>query len=152
MSPLRVMVPAAGSVSPASVFVSVVLPAPLRPTRPMRSPGWTRNVTSVSRARAPARSSRPVTVIMGILQGTTAGRTASPARPAQCVMRSTLGHRTVVEFNDDARLDASQVSDQRGRRGPGMAIGGGGLGIVGLILALVFGVNPGDITGGGGST
>jgi predicted metalloprotease len=57
-----------------------------------------------------------------------------------------------MEFDDNARLDASQVSDQRGRRGPGLAIGGGGLGIVGLILALVLGVNPADLTGGGGSS
>ena len=57
-----------------------------------------------------------------------------------------------MEFNDDARLDSSQVSDVRGRRGPGLAIGGGGLGIVGLILALVLGVNPADLTGGGSSS
>jgi predicted metalloprotease len=56
-----------------------------------------------------------------------------------------------VEFDDNARLDTSQVSDQRGRRGPGLAVGGGGLGIVGLILALVLGVNPADLTGGGSS-
>ena len=53
-----------------------------------------------------------------------------------------------MEFNDEARLDASQVSDQRGR-GPGLAIGGGGLGIVGLVLALLLGVNPADLVGGG---
>ena len=53
-----------------------------------------------------------------------------------------------MDFNDDARLDTSQISDQRGRRGPGLAIGGGGLGIVGVILALVLGVNPSDLTGG----
>ncbi len=57
-----------------------------------------------------------------------------------------------MEFDDDARLDTSQVSDQRGRRGPGLAIGGGGLGIVGLIIALVLGVNPADLTGGGTDT
>ena len=57
-----------------------------------------------------------------------------------------------MEFDDNAQLDTSQVSDIRGRRGPGLAIGGGGLGIVGLILALVLGVNPGDLTGSGGSS
>jgi uncharacterized protein len=59
-----------------------------------------------------------------------------------------------VDFNDDARLDTSQISDQRGRRmgGGGIALGGGGLGIVGIILALVLGVNPSDLTGGGSST
>src|SRR5579875_3147364 len=43
----------------------VVLPAPLRPTSPMRSPGCTRNVgpSAESRMRAPARTSRSVAVI-----------------------------------------------------------------------------------------
>ena len=56
-----------------------------------------------------------------------------------------------MDFKDSARLDTSQVSDARGR-GPGLALGGGGLGIVGLILALVLGVNPADlVTDGGGA-
>src|SRR3954454_19234324 len=49
--------------SPARVVRVVVLPAPLRPTRPMRSPGCTRRVASLMRMRAPARSWRPVVVI-----------------------------------------------------------------------------------------
>jgi predicted metalloprotease len=57
-----------------------------------------------------------------------------------------------VEFDDNAQLDTSQVSDIRGRRGPGLAIGGGGLGIVGLLIALFLGVNPADLTGGSGGT
>lgn len=57
-----------------------------------------------------------------------------------------------MDFEDNARLDASQVSDRRGMGGRGLAVGGGGLGIVGLLLALVLGVNPADLTGGGGST
>jgi len=56
-----------------------------------------------------------------------------------------------VEFDDNAQLDTSQVSDIRGRRGPGLAIGGGGLGIVGLVIALLLGVNPADLVGSGGS-
>jgi predicted metalloprotease len=60
------------------------------------------------------------------------------------------GYAAAVDFNDNAQLDTSQISDQRGRRGPGLAIGGGGLGIVGVILALVLGVNPSDLTGGAG--
>jgi len=56
-----------------------------------------------------------------------------------------------VDFNDNARLDTSQVSDQRGRRGGGLALGGGGLGIVGVILALILGVNPADLVGSGGA-
>ncbi|GAA4580384.1 neutral zinc metallopeptidase [Planotetraspora phitsanulokensis] len=57
-----------------------------------------------------------------------------------------------MDFDDDARLDASQVEDVGGRRGGmprgGIAIGGGAAGIIALILALIFGLNPGDITGG----
>ena len=57
-----------------------------------------------------------------------------------------------MEFEQDAKLDASQVSDRRGMAGGrGMALGGGGLGIVGVILALVLGVNPSDLTGGSSS-
>jgi len=43
------------------------------------------------------------------------------------------------------RVDTSQIEDRRGS-GRGLAVGGGGLGIVGLILALVFG-----LSGGGGN-
>ena len=42
-------------------------------------------------------------------------------------------------------VDTSQIEDRRGG-GRGLAVGGGGLGVVGLILALVFG-----LSGGGGS-
>jgi uncharacterized protein len=41
-----------------------------------------------------------------------------------------------MQFDDDAQLDTSQVSDQRGMGGP-IAIGGGGLGILGLIIYFV---------------
>ncbi|MDP9182417.1 MAG: neutral zinc metallopeptidase [Actinomycetota bacterium] len=50
-----------------------------------------------------------------------------------------------MDFDQSARLDPSQVSDRRGMGGRGAAIGGGGLGIVGLIVALIFGVNPADL-------
>ncbi|MDT7571146.1 MAG: uncharacterized protein QOE05_1320 [Actinomycetota bacterium] len=55
------------------------------------------------------------------------------------------GYAEAVDLNEDARLDTSQISDQRGRRGAGLAVGGGGLGIVGVILALILGVNPADL-------
>ncbi len=58
-----------------------------------------------------------------------------------------------MPFNERSRLDASQVEDRRGRRmGTTMAIGGGGIGIVVLLLALVFGVNPSDLQGVLGQT
>ena len=52
-----------------------------------------------------------------------------------------------MDFDDDARLDTSRVSTSRGR-GRAAAVGGG-LGIVGLLIALVLGVDPADLTGGG---
>lgn len=50
-------------------------------------------------------------------------------------------------FTDDAELDTSQVEDLRsggGRRrtGRGIAAGGGGLGIIGIILVMLLGGNP----------
>jgi predicted metalloprotease len=56
-----------------------------------------------------------------------------------------------VTFNDDASLDTSQVSDQRGSfggiPGGGLTVGGGGLGIVGLVLYLII-----NALGGGGAS
>jgi predicted metalloprotease len=51
-----------------------------------------------------------------------------------------------MSFNPRARLDPSQVEDRRGmgRAGP-IAIGGGGLGLLGLLLALFLGIDPGQI-------
>ncbi len=59
-------------------------------------------------------------------------------------------------FDPNAQLDPSQVNDQRGSgggigRGGGLAIGGGAGSIVLLVLALLFGVNPGSIINSGGS-
>ena len=56
-----------------------------------------------------------------------------------------------MRFDDAARLDTSRVSTSRGR-GRGAAIGGGGIGVVGLLLALLLGVDVGDLTGGAGAT
>ncbi|MDH2425504.1 neutral zinc metallopeptidase [Sphaerisporangium sp. TRM90804] len=57
-----------------------------------------------------------------------------------------------MDFRDNVGLDSSQVENRGsgGRRGGGLAIGGGAAGIIALIAALIFGINPGDITGGGG--
>ncbi len=56
-----------------------------------------------------------------------------------------------MDFKDDVQLDSSQVESggRRGIPGGGLAIGGGAAGIIALIAALIFGINPGDITGGG---
>jgi predicted metalloprotease len=50
-----------------------------------------------------------------------------------------------MSFNDNARLDPSQVEDVRGRRmggGGGLMVGGGGIGIVILVVSLLLGVDP----------
>ncbi|MDP8924076.1 MAG: neutral zinc metallopeptidase [Chloroflexota bacterium] len=56
-----------------------------------------------------------------------------------------------MRFNPNARLDPSQVEDRRGRGfggGRGLAVGGGGISIVALLLALLFGVNPFEMASG----
>ncbi|MGW4469425.1 KPN_02809 family neutral zinc metallopeptidase [Nonomuraea sp. NPDC004354] len=54
-----------------------------------------------------------------------------------------------MDFRDQADLDASQVEERTGGgRFPGGGLAVGGItGIIALIAALVFGVNPGDIMG-----
>src|SRR5689334_386292 len=49
-----------------------------------------------------------------------------------------------MRFRPGARLDTGQVTDARGRGG-GLALGGGGLGIVGLVIYLLV-----SLLGGGG--
>ena len=49
-------------------------------------------------------------------------------------------------FNPNARLDPTQVQDRRGRSMAGpIAAGGGGLGLIIAIVAMLLGVNPGEI-------
>ncbi|MFF4775459.1 neutral zinc metallopeptidase [Microtetraspora fusca] len=58
-----------------------------------------------------------------------------------------------MDFDDRAELDASQVDDVGSSgmsRGGGLAIGGGAVGIVVVVLALVFGVDPTQLLSGGG--
>jgi len=49
-----------------------------------------------------------------------------------------------MPFNTRSRLDTSQVQDRRGL-GTTMAVGGGGLGLVVLVVAMLLGVNPADL-------
>jgi predicted metalloprotease len=57
-----------------------------------------------------------------------------------------------MDFDDNARLDTSQVEDRRGQRMGGLpggiAVGGGGIGLLLAVLAILFG---GNIFGGSGT-
>ena len=57
----------------------------------------------------------------------------------------------MAEFNEDVELDPSQINDRRGRGmgGTGLAVGGGGIGLILTVLALLLGGNPFDGGGGG---
>ncbi len=51
-----------------------------------------------------------------------------------------------MPFNSQKRLDPSQVEDRRGRGGgTAIALGGGGIGLVVLLVAMLFGINPADL-------
>src|SRR4051812_34796712 len=54
-----------------------------------------------------------------------------------------------MSFDPGSKLDPSQIQDRRGVSGRTVALGGGGLGIVGVILTLVLTLAGG---GGGGGT
>ncbi|MCD0483223.1 neutral zinc metallopeptidase [Streptacidiphilus sp. ASG 303] len=56
-----------------------------------------------------------------------------------------------MQFDDQAGLDTSQVEDRRGMSGGRVAVGGGVVGIVGLLLALLLGVGPDQLGLTGGS-
>ncbi len=60
-----------------------------------------------------------------------------------------------MSFSNRQRLDPSQVEDRRGRSlGAPVAIGGGGLGLLLVVVALLFGINPASlgIQGAGGAS
>ncbi|GAA2742454.1 KPN_02809 family neutral zinc metallopeptidase [Kitasatospora cinereorecta] len=47
-----------------------------------------------------------------------------------------------MRFDDDAPLDASQVQDRRGLPGGRLTVGGGAVGLLTVLVAVVFGVDP----------
>jgi predicted metalloprotease len=58
-----------------------------------------------------------------------------------------------VTFNSGAQLDPDQVTDVRGRSyggGRGLAVGGGGIGLVIAVVYLLLGGNPADLAPSGG--
>jgi predicted metalloprotease len=59
-----------------------------------------------------------------------------------------------MQFDDQAELDTSQVRDRRGMSGGQVAVGGGAVGLIGLLLALFLGVDPSTLgaLGGGGDS
>ena len=82
-----------------------------------------------------------------------------PANDAIILVRATPSTGGVMQF-DDSNVDVSGVDDQRGGGGRGVggpiAIGGGGVGIVGLLVFLLVtvlgggGVDPAQIVPGSG--
>lgn len=54
-----------------------------------------------------------------------------------------------MKYNDQADLDPSQVGGGGSRRGGGKIALGGGAGLVVLVIALLLGVNPGELLGSG---
>jgi predicted metalloprotease len=52
---------------------------------------------------------------------------------------------SLMSFNPGANLDPGQVTDVRSSRGTGLAIGGGGLGLVLTLIYVLLGGNPADL-------
>src|SRR6478672_12484356 len=63
------------------------------------------------------------------------------------------GRSARVTFNSGAQLDPDQVTDVRGRSyggGRGLAVGGGGIGLVIAVVYLLLGGDPADLAPAGG--
>ena len=53
-----------------------------------------------------------------------------------------------MPFNEKSQLDPSQVQDRRGRStGRTIAVGGGGISLIILIVALILGIDPNTLAG-----
>ena len=134
-SPVLCTVPAAGSASPARILVSVVLPAPLRPTSPILSPAATRKLTPSIRSRAPARTSSWWAVIMTVTRVLGCGSTRRP--------RSTpVGSATPGRGRSSGGMGGIPI--------PSGAAGGGigGIVIVIIIFLVVQFAGGGNLLGG----
>ncbi|MEU4120438.1 neutral zinc metallopeptidase [Kitasatospora sp. NPDC028055] len=59
-----------------------------------------------------------------------------------------------MQFDDDGDLDTSQVDDRRGIPGGKVAIGGGAVGLIAVLFAVILGVDPQllGLSDGGGSS
>ena len=55
-----------------------------------------------------------------------------------------------MQYNAGSQLDPSQVEVRGGGNGGRVAIGGG-VSIIVVILAMLFGINPAELMGGGGT-
>ena len=57
-----------------------------------------------------------------------------------------------MRYDDQARLDPSRMGGGGSRPSPGLALGGGAGAIVLIVIALLFGVDPGQVLQGGATT
>ena len=133
-SPTAVTVPPAGRPSPARIRVSVVLPAPLRPTRPIRSPARDPEGHVVhQQARAGTHLELGDSDHDRTFDGWSIGAGGGPAswggaaagycwaaRPL--VYEACRAKGPAMRFNPKARIDQSQIETAQRRR----AGGGGG--------------------------
>jgi hypothetical protein len=90
----RVMVPSSGASSPVSSFSSVVLPVPLAPTIPIRSPRWMRRVKSLMIVRSPKRLvtlSATITLLVFTSSLTTASL-AVPCGPSMAARAARISY------------------------------------------------------------
>ena len=105
--------------SPARILVRVVLPAPLRPTRPTLSPAATRKLTSSIRSRAPARTSSCWAVIIRLVSR------MAPVEPAATQPMAPVDDREPRE-SDHALQPEGPARHRAGPRRRRRGGGGGG--------------------------